>query len=295
MKDKKSVYDIVNERIIESLEKGCVPWIKPWKGGASQGPRNAITNHPYRGMNVWLTSLKSMEYNDARFLTYKQAEKAKGQVRKGEKGLPIVHWNIFRSKTEVDAKGEPKKIFSPSYYTVFNVAQCDNLELPKQKEILPLEPIAACETIVSGYTNAPVVSFGHGRACYSPTIDEVRMPEPGTFSSPEKFYSVLFHELGHSTGAKSRLYREGVTERHYFGDDAYSKEELIAEMTAGYLCAFAGVENDTLEMSASYIDSWLKALKSDSKLLVQAAQKAQKASDHILGVKYTEKEEQTEV
>ena len=109
------------------------------------------------------------------------------------------------------------------------------------------------------------------------------MPEKETFDGPEEYYSTLFHEFTHSTGHKARLNRPGITETHYFGDEIYSKEELIAEMGAAMLSGVVGIENKTIKNSASYIQSWLGKLKEDKKLVVHAAAAAQKAADFILG------------
>jgi len=108
------------------------------------------------------------------------------------------------------------------------------------------------------------------------------MPVGERFEKGEEYYSVLFHELGHSTGHQSRLARKEVMERNEFGSQDYSTEELCAEMSAAMLCAAAGISNETIEMSASYIESWLSAFRTNKKLLVVAAAKAQKAADYIL-------------
>jgi antirestriction protein ArdC len=97
----------------------------------------------------------------------------------------------------------------------------------------------------------------------------------------EFFYSVLFHELGHSTGHKSRLARKDFCEAS-FGSETYSKEELVAEMTAAFLCGVNQIELKTIDNSAAYIKSWLKKLKDDPKMVVLAAAQAQKAADYIL-------------
>jgi antirestriction protein ArdC len=119
---------------------------------------------------------------------------------------------------------------------------------------------------------------------YYPTFDRINCPPLKDFQIAEEYYSTLFHEMIHSTGHKSRLARSGITTQSVaFGDDVYSKEELIAEMGAAMLCGVAGIDNSTIENSASYIDSWLRVLKKDSRLVLQAAAQAQKASDYILG------------
>src|SRR5262249_5455877 len=129
--------------------------------------------------------------------------------------------------------------------------------------------------------------------CYSPLADRVSMPRPESFSGPEEYYSTLFHELGHSTGHRSRLAREGVIDPKRFGSHEYSREELVAEMSAAFLAARCGIETWTLDNSASYVASWLRVLRKDSRMVVWAGGKAQKAADWILGVRRIEEQEPT--
>jgi antirestriction protein ArdC len=89
--------------------------------------------------------------------------------------------------------------------------------------------------------------------------------------------------MTHATGHESRLGRLKTTNLAAFGSHAYSKEELIAEMGAAFLCACAGIETATLDNSASYIQSWITVLKGDSKLVISAAAQAQKAFNLIIG------------
>jgi antirestriction protein ArdC len=120
-------------------------------------------------------------------------------------------------------------------------------------------------------------------------LDSVTMPCREAFESPEEYYSTLFHELTHSTGHKSRLDREGINVPHYFGDPVYSREELIAECGAAFLSGQSGIVSKTLSNSASYLQNWIRVLKSDSRLIITAASAAQKAADLILGTTAGEK------
>ena len=122
-------------------------------------------------------------------------------------------------------------------------------------------------------------------ACYSPSFDLVRVPELFRYEKAEEYYSTFFHELAHATGHESRLNREGVTGQHFFGDAVYSREELVAEMTAAFLCGYTGIENATIQNSAAYLHSWIRTLRGDRKLAIIAAAQAQKAADYILNRK----------
>lgn len=210
-------------------------------------------------------------------------------VRKGEKGTPVIFWKRFEVKDK--ATGEKKQSFLLRYYTVFNVEQCDGIEWSAPAPVVgaPFNPIPACAAIVEAMPQRPDITHGGNRACYSPMFDKVNMPEAVTFDSPESYYSVLFHELTHATGHKDRLGRD-LTVIAAFGDSNYSKEELVAEMGAAFLCGHAGIANAaTVGNSASYIAHWLAKLRGDSKLVVSAAGLAQKASDFILGVDWNAK------
>lgn len=267
----ETIYKMVTDRIIEQLEKGVVPWRRPWKNGT---PVNWVTQRPYRGINSLL--LESGEY-----ATFKQISEAGGKVRKGEKGKIVVFWKwIERENKET---GEKVQISFLRYYKVFNVIkQAEGLESKREIETFIHNPIESAQQIVDGYADAPGIHYKSGRAVYYPGMDRVSVPPLKDYRKAEEYYSVLFHELVHSTGHKSRLSRKGITQSGVsFGDEVYSKEELVAEIGAAMLCGVAGIENVTIENSASYIQSWLRALKEDSKLIVYAAAQAQKAADYI--------------
>lgn len=271
-------YDIITDQITTKLEEGTVPWRKPWYGEAGM-PKNLVSKKDYRGINVFL--LHCLGYESPYFVTFKQAKKLGGHVRKGEKGCPVVFWKQLDVKDE-DEEKTVRHVPMLRYYTVFNVAQTEGLEIPvldvPEREHTPTE---AAEQIVQGMPKAPEIKHGQRAASYSPAEDVVRMPRPEVFESGEGYYSTLFHELTHSTGHTSRLDRKLSTESVAFGSADYSREELVAEMGAAFLCAQAGIET-RLDQSAAYIEGWLKKLKSDRKLVVVAAAQAQKAADFVL-------------
>ena len=277
-----NVYDTVTERILAQLESGVIPWRKEWKvSGHSNLPINHTTKKPYRGVNVWL--LLGSCFDQSSWLTYKQAQAIGAQVRKGEKGTPIIFWSTFERENAQKVESIERIPFLRTY-TVFNVAQCDGITAD-----LPLdagntfEPIPAAQSLTDAYLTRANLALKHGgdRAYYHPRLDYVQMPAPAAFNSPDAYYSTLFHECAHSTGHTSRLDRKfeaGAT----FGSVDYSKEELVAEFAAAYLCAETGISNAQVEANHSaYIQGWMRALKNDRTLLVSAAQKAQRAADLI--------------
>jgi len=203
----------------------------------------------------------------------------------GEKGLPVVYWKFGTREVEDGDEVIQKSSVMCRQYTVFNISQCVELRLqPPQVKETPVEPIEACERIVSDWQQKPIISHGGDCASYSKSLDVVRMPERACFDSVEEYYSTLFHELTHSTGHPKRLNRSTLTDFERWGDATYSKEELVAELGAAFLAGYCGIENTTLVNSASYLSNWLEALKNDSRMIVIAGSQAQKATDLILGV-----------
>jgi len=274
------VYEIITEKIVEMLEAGEVPWHKPW---VTDHPKNLVSKKDYRGINVFL--LASQNYASPYWVSYKQAKQLGGNVKKGEKSTMVVFWKM--QEVEDKATGEPKTIPILRYYRVFNVLQCEGIDerkIPMADPNPDFQPLEACEATIEAMQKRPDIRHEESKAYYHPIKDFVNMPKPESFQKEEFYYSVMFHELGHATGHKSRLDRKTIKEHAPFGSETYSKEELVAEMTAAYLCGHHGIEMETIGNSAAYIKSWLKALKNDVKMVVLAAAQAQKAADYILGV-----------
>jgi antirestriction protein ArdC len=276
-----SVYEIVTEKIIKQLESGVAPWRKPW---TCQIPANLLTQKEYCGLNVF--TLASQGFPSRFWLTYNQATKLGGRIRKGEKSSPVIFWNIGdeRETTTQDVTKEPSRPFLLRYYSVFNLSQAEGIDIPASllQETRSNDPIETCEQLVQNMPDSPAFEQSD-KAWYSPSNDVVGMPARGLFHSSEEYYATVFHELAHSTGHAKRLHRENFGNPLSFGSESYSKEELIAEMTAAMLCGIAGIEERILENSAAYLKTWIARLKSDSRLLVSAASHAQKAADFIKG------------
>jgi antirestriction protein ArdC len=275
---------------MELLESNLVPWRKPWNA-QSNYPKNLISKKPYRGVNVFL--LACQQYSSPWFLTYKQVQDKGGYVLKGSKSTPVIFWKFLDSKdseatTDISTTG---KIPLLRYYSVFNIDQTEGIALPEPEETHNIfDPLQQAENIIANMPLLPEIKYGGNRAYYSPSLDYVQLPHQHTFNSIEEYYSTVFHELAHATGHVNRLGRKSILETSYFGSHEYSKEELVAEMTASFLSGHAAIENTTIQNSAAYIAGWLKALKNDKTLLVQAAAQAQKAADYILNVSHTEEE-----
>jgi antirestriction protein ArdC len=290
-----NVYEIVTDRIVSAIESGNVaPWRKPWNtsrvtlnGQPVNYPVNAVSGKTYRGINVFMLALTAQAagYTDPRWLTFKQAYDLGGKVKKGEKSTPVVFWN-WVEKTEENEAGETvtKRVPFLRYYNVFNVEQCKNLTLKGELVIekgKQFDPVAEAVALAKTFTFDAEAMTHHGgnRAFYSRLEDRIQMPNWRSFETAEAYHATWFHEVGHATGAEKRMNR---TFGKSFGDDAYSQEELVAEMISAFLCAECGIDS-TLDQSAAYVGGWLKRLKDDSKLVIIAAGQAQNAVDYLLG------------
>lgn len=278
---RPDVYQLVTDRVIEALEAGQIAWRKPWH--AAYGlPRNYVSGRAYTGINAFLLHLVG---GTPFFLTFRQAKELGGNIRKGAKGMPVIYYNVT---TRTDKQtGEEEKTPFIKYYTVFSVDDVEGVEitLPEQPQDRAHEPLAAAEALVAGWATCPRIEHGGAQAYYAPGPDFVQVPRPETFVSGEAYYSTLFHELTHATGHASRLDRPDLAEAlRPSGRAGYAREELTAEMGAAFLCGHAGLNpSATLENTAAYLQFWLEQLRGDKKLVVQAASRAQRAAELILG------------
>ncbi len=277
-------YEVITARIIEALDKGIVPWRKPWSLPPGVRPRN-ISGRAYSGINTMMLGMSP--YQDPRWLTYKKAAELGGNVRKGEKSTPIVFWKRLEKDVQ-DDRGEwdTKAFFLLRYFSVFNVEQCEGIPVLVNTDVKEFYAIEAAEAIIANMPNPPSISHDGGdRAYYRPATDEIHLPPRQAFVDSGEYYSTAFHELGHSTGHKSRLDRHELeTGIAPFGSPTYSNEELAAEFTSAFLCNESGIEN-TIENSTAYIQGWARKIRSDKRLVVVAASQGQKASDFILNGK----------
>lgn len=285
---RRDIYQEVTDTILGYLEEGVVPWRNPIRRAGGGGlPKNLTTGKPYRGINTFLLAMTAWAHGYASeyYLTFNQAKKLGGQVRKGEKGTLVIFWKQY-VKEDAETKQE---VTLPvlRHYVVFNASQVDGVEPPDGVASTAGQgafvPIAEAEKIVQGYRDPPEIVHVFGRAAYLPRLDRIEIARPEEFESPESYYGTLNHELCHSTGVSRRLAR-GIGETLApFGSPDYSNEELVAEFGSAFLCAAAGISPPTIEQSAAYIDGWRKKLRDDKKLVIQAAGQGQRAADYILG------------
>jgi antirestriction protein ArdC len=278
-RERTDVYQIVTDAMLKSLDNGVVPWNKPWKTRGIEGlPANLVSKRPYRGINLWL--LGAMPYACNLWASYKQITERGGTFKEGEEknSTIVTFWKMVPVKDR--ETGEQKTIPFLRYYRVYNLEQTEGLDkyidAPGEPEAEDFDPIKEAEAIWQAYDGQPVVSHGSDKAAYFPGQDKILMPYKKAFKSRAEYYSTLFHEGVHSTGHKDRLNRIDALD--------YAREELVAEMGAAFLCHFAGIEDEAcFNNSAAYIETWASRISEDPKLIVNAAARAQKATDLILG------------
>lgn len=283
---RSSLYEEVTDKIVAELAAGRAPWVRPWGkvSGAAPGlPSNLVTGRAYSGVNILLLwgALIERGYRDQRWLTYRQAEMAGGQVRKGEEGVTVVYADRFTPKAEAEraavAGEEPGAVPFLKRFKLFNITQCDGLDAfaaapspPPEREIVP-----HVEALIVA-TGADF-RIGGDEAFYSPMFDYVKVPPQPAFRHQIDYYRTALHELSHWTGHPTRLARDQTGP---FGSKPYGFEELVAELSAAFCCA--GLSIAPTVRQADYIGAWLDILREDNRAIFRAASKASKAADFLL-------------
>ena len=277
-KSKKSVYQIVTDRIVEALDNGVVPWSKPWKGGYAL-PYNMFSMDPekgkfYQGANVPLLWLSG--HSDPRWMTYTQAKKNGIEIKDGEKPHPVVFWKFLEKK---DDNGVVEDTFPVlRYFRVYNAQQCEGVpEMPEIADVDPSENHEHCQAMIDIY--GVKVKHGGHKASYDCPSDTIKIPEAGAFNDVEGYWATLLHEAIHSTGHSDRLNMNLDSEDR----ESYAFEELVAEIGSAFLCAQMGIERDELiQNHASYIAGWKSVITSDPRAFMRASKLARQASDYVL-------------
>jgi antirestriction protein ArdC len=286
--DRASIYQEITEKIIAELEGGRLPWVQPWGTSAVQAPlampRNAATERRYSGINVLILwgAVIQHGFPGQSWLTFRQALSLGGNVRKGERGTTVVFADRFvpdqeRARARVQGD-EPNSIPFLKRFTVFNVAQCDGLAgdlvtvPPPVRDGLILPKV---EALIRA--SGADLRLGGDKAFYSPALDYIQVPRPDAYFEPINWHRTALHELGHWSGAATRLGRDLSGS---YGSKSYAREELVAEMTAAFTCATLGITPTVRH--ADYIGSWLEVLREDDRAIVRAASAASKASEFLL-------------
>lgn len=276
----RDIHAEIADRIASMLEQGVAPWRQPWTGGCGL-PSNAKSGNRYSGINCLMLHLTqhARGFGSSRWLTFVQAKQLGGCVRKGERGTPILIVKDVTRKATTPG-GEAERYRMATSATVFNLDQIEGLTLAAETSG-STDPIGAAEDLVAGYlSTGPALAHGDVGAFYSPSRDQITMPNRAAFHTAAGYYSTLFHEIGHSTGHTSRLDRDlsPLAIVH-----SYAREELVAEFTAAFLCGQAGLDDDReIENTAAYLANWAAKIRDDPKVLAWAASQASKAVALVL-------------
>jgi antirestriction protein ArdC len=279
------IYQQVTDQIIKQLENGAAPWVKQWQGSTS-GSHNVISGKGYNGINTIILSMAEAAagYKSGAWATYKQWLTVGAQVKKGTKGTTIIFYSPVTG-SKVTASGEEKSYhYVLKSYSVFNAEQVEGYTAAPAP-VKTFNSIAALEALAAA--SGADIKHGGDKAFYSPSQDFIQMPNKVDFKSEAAYYATLLHELTHWSGAESRLARD-LSGR--FGNEAYAAEELVAELSAAFLCAQYQIDGDLRH--AGYIASWLRVLKNDNKAIFKAAALAQKSADYIKAFANGEEAEQ---
>ena len=296
---RTSVYDVVTDQIIKLLEQGQIPWRKcgmppTWSTVPAQ---NYASKTIYRGINSLL--LNSLGFAKPYFLTFNQAKKLGGSVRKGAKSFIVTYWlkAYYEKSTRAELTEEEARLRPSSevtrrsllrYYRVFHYTDVQGVDFKIAEDFqrhLPERLMLEHGWHLYQYMpNPPEIRSQVQQAYYHPVQDYINMPDINSFDSVQSYLHVFYHELVHSSGHSSRLAREAITEPQPFGSWSYSKEELVAELGSAFLMQERKLSCDEIiKDSAAYIQGWLRALKNDKRLVVEAASLAQAAADYITG------------
>ena len=292
---KQDVYQQITDQILAAIDAGGGPVEMPWhrSGVMTNRPVNAFTGQTYQGVNIvslWAAASLNA-FNSGHWATFKQWRCLGAHVRKNEKGSPIVFYKPYVAGVSgheaggnaaggrSDTPNLPVRWFARASWA-FNAEQVEGWSPPRPAMRSPAEIVSAAEAFV--HRTGAVIHHGGDGACYRPALDIIEMPARDAFtgtttsSATQSYYAVLFHELTHWSGHRSRLDRQLASR---FGEAAYAMEELIAELGASFLCADCSIANHPRADHARYIASWLEVLQDDKRAIFTATRKASEAAN----------------
>lgn len=282
----------VTDKIIALMEQGKKPWINPWdeNTGYMSSPINVTTGKRYTGINhiILMSHDLALETGDPRWCTFAQATSKNWKIMKGAKSETVFFYKKItikdKSAADDDDEKSSKTIPILKAYPVFHASQIEGIpEYVRAQR--PKPPGADFDWTVIDDANLIATNSGAdirtqgNRAYYQPKGDFIAMPEKEAFLSPEYYAATLLHELGHWTSHADRLNRP----IKFLSQDKeeYAKEELRAELASAFIGSELGITAD-IQNHASYIDSWLRALRNDKREIFRAARDAQQIADYIL-------------
>lgn len=302
---KYDVYEMATEKICAMLEQGFIPWVRPWTNDKTKCAWSRQTGKEYSLLNQFLLANPEKKYKSfneiledvsGEWLTFNQIKELGGHVKKGEKGRWVIFFKWLEKeteKTDEDGNTIKEKIPCLQRYFVYKTTQCQNIENKHHNDdgkTYDFTHDATADEVAQSYLKREKITLEHtkqNRAYYSTCEDKIVMPNPEQFKDSKEYYSTLFHEITHSTGHEKRLNR--ISKNSNFGNEEYSLEELTAEIGSASILATLGIDTQgTLRNSAGYIQSWLKVLKNNKKMIVYATARAEKAIKKILNIEENE-------
>lgn len=288
--NQQQIYSMIEESIISQLENGIIPWKRCYHVSQGDWCISHQTKKGYSMLNQFLLS------EPGEYWTFEQCKKEGFSLRKGCKSRKVVFWKILEKESEND-DGEihTKNIPFLKYYNVFH--ESDIVGLPpkplegisqEDRERRNAESILKADEIVENYLTAnPDIRLitSDRTPCFIPSQNTISMPEKCQFDSLNEYYSTIFHEMIHST-------RKKVNRERLDGIEGRSREELVAEIGAAFLCGNAGIESeDVIKNNSAYCAGWLQVLRNNIKILIWAASRSERAANYILGKVDSEGEE----
>lgn len=263
---KKRVVDIVNERIMAQLAISLMsnepaPWQKPW----IVVPKQSINGHHYRGVNRVLLSWDDEDF----YISANQIGRKGGKTIEGAESRLVIYWNTFK-KEIINSHGEKEEQEKPfmRYYLVYRLKDVEGIERPVIEGEKENTPYNTVEDFVK--STGITIKHGGSKAFYSPSTDEIIMPELSRFENSDRYYETLLHEIAHATAHENRLNRKLDPDN----SKNYAREELIAEIASSYMCYSFGI--DVTKYSAQYIQNWMQKIEGDKQLITYASGKAEK-------------------
>lgn len=292
-RERRDIAQEITNKLIARLEEGGpLPWRRPWRSNAMAMPLRH-TGEAYKGVNHLLLAIEAYAsgYTTPYWMTFKQAKDLGACVRKGEKSSTVVYYGTAQKKDDSaapnpesnDGAEEGGHYRFLKGYAVFNCDQIDGLPERFHPVAEEVDTGARADASLDAFFGAMpfVISTGHEYAAYREARDEIVMPDVSRFESADAYYATLSHETIHSSGPANRLGRD-CFQRYHLDRQARAEEELIAEIGAMMLTARLGIGGEHIDNHAAYVQSWLKALKSDKRHIFKAAAEAQRACDWVM-------------
>lgn len=287
MQPKETHRDRIAREIAEQMERGTAPWVRPWATKAAGRPHNPITKTRYKGFNFLHLHCAHAGYA---FATYKQIAEKGGKVKPGAKAVPILFWSPVPGGVKApeapegeEGEGGRRSPFVLKTYMVFSLEEdTEGMEafIEPPPPVRPqVERHGNAEALIEAWRRvlAGGIEHGGGSAYYRRDQDLIRLPEQGHFHDDPAYYATAFHEISHATGHERRLNRKFGAK---YADPRYAFEELVAELSAAFLCAEIGIDGQL--QHAAYLASWAKLLHTDGSAFLRACGLAQKAADRAL-------------